>query len=504
MRITTKTFRNVSIALFLVVSLLVVGGFTQETKKLQQKPSSPYKGDEKAAVDSASVLLGPMKAPLNSTVKTPLNPSLREPVFRSGNKPAQSDEEMMDEEFAGVQKKRKKVTVDDDGPADYPDIQAALADVFNVPDGTDIEVMPGTYAGFIVDGRYDLKIKGKKGKKDDLNPEVIVTGSLLANTYRGDILLTIGVIDSIKIEISNFTVFAGNTDPHTIAYFNSTGKVKDNDVSGNTGNANPGNSIAVVGITSPGTVEVEHNFIHNYGKIGIWVNSWDKTAGVSVPSGIYAEIKHNTIVGTDFADYYRVQDGIQVIAGASAKIEDNNISLNFQTDGSYWTCDAILIQEAFEVETKKNKIYDNQMGITIQTYVTYAKLEDDDIEYNEWGIYTWNPVPSTIEVKKANCQYNEYGWVNWDTDGIVFEHCDLEKNMNGLNTNTYELLATTATFNHCKITKNTEYDVIQGPDQYWYYNPNPIWVTGRSNTLIFNKTKYDTYSNEGGGILIVN
>lgn len=483
MRITTKAFRNVSIAIFLIVSLLVVGGFAQETKKLKPKPSSPFKCEEKVAVNSAGILLGPMKAPLN--------PSLKEPTFRDRINPTQSYERQMDEELMGIQKKRKKVTVDDDiGLGDYSDIQEAINGEL---DGTDIEVMPGTYSGFTVVRRHDLKIKGKKGEKHDPGV-VIVTGSVepALVTYRGTDSLTIGVVESTKIEISGFIVQAGFTDPFTIAYFNSTGKVKNNEVSGNTGDGNPGNSIAAFGITSPGTVKIEHNFIHDYGKIGILVNSWDPTAGAYVSGGIYAEIKHNVIIGTDFIDYYRVQDGIQVTYGGSAKIEDNNISRNFQTGGSYWTCDGILITDAFEVETKKNKIYDNQMGITIQKYVTYAKLEDDDIEYNGWGIYTWNWIASIIEVKKAKIKQNEIGWINYDTDGIVFEHCHIEKNTYGLyDVGFYTgglILNPTATFNNCKITKNTDYDVIQ---------------RSSLNTLVFHKTKYDTYYNFGGGTLIV-
>ena len=163
----------------------------------------------------------------------------------------------------------KHITVDDDRPADYADIQAAID---SEPDGTEIRVAPGTYNGFLVDGRHNLKIEGEgKHNKGD----VIVTGSVSAATYKGTFPLTIGVKDSTKIEITGLTVQAGLTDPFTIAYFNSTGKVKNNEVSGNTGSSRPGNAIAVFGSSSPGTasVTIESNFIHHYGKIGILVNS---------------------------------------------------------------------------------------------------------------------------------------------------------------------------------------------------------------------------------------
>ena len=94
-----------------------------------------------------------------------------------------------------------------------------------------------------------------------------------------------------------------------------------------------------------------------------------------MPDGIHAKIKKNVIVGTDFADYYRVQDGIQINWGGSADIEDNDISRNFQTvvptidnpSGlTYWTCSGILLYGAHEVKAKHDDIYNNGRGITIR------------------------------------------------------------------------------------------------------------------------------------------
>lgn len=440
----TKLFSNLTLitlaAFFLIGSFSLQGVFAQEIKK--PRPSSPFLGAEKGEVN--------------------VSRSFQAHIAGSFKKDCPK----------GI-----KLVVDAvNGP--YFDIQSAIDAAL---DGDWIDVMPGTYKGFIVDGRNCLKIEAKT-KKSEI---VIVNESVSVTTYRDTYLLTIGVVESTDIEISHFTVQAGNKDPHTIAYFNSTGKVKHNDVGGNTGNANPGNGIAAFGISSPGTVIIEHNYVHDYGKIGILVNSWDPGIKSYVPGGIHAEIKHNTIVGTDFAGYYRVQDGIQVTYGGNADIEHNDISGNFQTGGSYWTCDGIMLYDAHQVKTKKNKLYNNKMGIAIQKYVNDVKLEDDDIKENEWGIYTWNWVPSAIEVKHAEIKENEYGWVNWDTDGIVFDHCKLEKNEIGMYASAWSTVNPTATFNHCKITKNTVTDVEHD-----------------SNTLIFHKTKYDTYVNYGGGILI--
>jgi hypothetical protein len=428
---------------FLIGSFLLLGSFAQEIKKPQERPlSSPVIDTEKDNV-VASISF---RAPIADTSKK---------ICPGG---------------------RKLVVDAVKGP--FITIQYAIN---AASDGDTIEVMPGTYPGFQVLSRRCLKIRAKPKKSQN----VIVNGSVTVPTYRGPYKTTIGVVDSTEIEISDFIVTAGITDPLTIAYFNSTGKVEHNSVSGNTGNANPGNGIAAFGIISPGTVEIEHNYIYDYGKIGILVNSWN--GYISVPGGIHAEIKHNTIVGTDFADLNRVQDGIQVTYGGSADIEDNNISGNFQTGGSYWTCDGIMAYDAHQVRTKENKIYNNQMGIAIQYYVYDAKFDHDDLEDNEWGLYTWNWVQSTIEVTHAKIKGNEYGWVNWDTNGIVFGHCDLEKNMFGLYASAYSTTNPTAYFNHCNITKNTDTDVMH-----------------ESNTLIFFKTKYDTYINLGGGILIEN
>ena len=182
-----------------------------------------------------------------------------------------------------------------------------------------------------------------------------------------------------------------------------------------------------------------------------------------------------------------MQDGIQVTYGGSAKIEKNDILNNFQTGGSYWTCDGTLLYDAHEVETKHNKIYNNRMGITIQNYVNNAKLDHDDINNNERGIYTCNSIPSTIKVKHAKIKENYYGLVNRGTDGIVFDHCYIEKNAFGIYASALGTENPTATFNHCKIKKNIDTD-----------------VTHYLNTLVFHKTKYDTYVNYGEGVLIEN
>ncbi|MBW2021183.1 MAG: right-handed parallel beta-helix repeat-containing protein, partial [Deltaproteobacteria bacterium] len=152
---------------------------------------------------------------------------------------------------------------------------------------------------------------------------------------------------------------------------------------------------------------------------------------------------------------------------------------------SRWTCDGIMLYDAEEVETKHNKIYDNDYGIAIQKYVNYAKLEHDDIKNNGWGIYTYNWIASTILVKHAKIKENEYGWINWDTDGITFEKCHIEKNEVGFYASAWSTTNPTAVFSDCKIVKNTVMDVEHD-----------------SNTLIFTKVKYDTYLNNGGGVLI--
>ena len=381
--------------------------------------------------------------------------------------------------MCGNETTSNKVTVDDDGDADYNNIQDAID---NEPDGTKIKVLPGSYNGFVVNGRNNLKIEAKRKSGEN----VIVTGSSLVETYAGTFSVTIGVIDSKNIEISKFTVIAGLTDQLTIAYFDSTGKVKGNDVGGNIdASGPPGNAIAAFGITSPGTVTIEKNYVHDYGRIGILVNGWKPGTG-SIMDGIHAKIKKNTIVGTDYADSNRRQDGIQVYCGGSADIEHNDISENYQTGGTLGN--GIYIQQAYQVRTKHNKIYKNFNGINIFKYVYNAKLNHDNIKDNsKVGIYSygwWGG--SVIEVKHAKVEGSVYGMINYFTDGIVFEKCKFNKNNYGIlhGGSPYN---STATFNKCKITKNIVYDILQGH---------------LLNTLILHKTKYDTIYNMGGGTLI--
>ena len=435
MRFSFKMLLMVLTVFFLIGLLSLQGVFAQEIKT--PRPSNPFLGEEEGAINSSRSIQANI-AQGNCT-------------------------------------KGKKLVVDAvNGP--YFDIQSAID---AAPNDTRIKVMPGTYPGFTVRDKNCLKIEGETEESEN----VIVTGSISISTYRGIYSLTIGVVNSTNIEISHLTVQAGNTDPFSIAYFNSTGEVGYNDVGGNTDNPNPGNSIAAFGIDSPGTVIIEHNYIHDYGKIGILVNSWDGLAGV--PNGIHAEIKYNTIIGTDFAVSNRVQDGIQVTYGGSADIEHNDISENFISGGSLWTCDGIMLYDAYQVKTKNNKIYNNDYGIAIQKYVFDVKLEDDDINNNGWGLYTYNWEPSIIVVEGADIKENEYGWVNWDTDGIVFENCHLKENEFGMYASAWDTINPTARFNDCFITENLVIDVEHD-----------------SNTLFFHNTVYGTYANYGGGILI--
>ena len=383
--------------------------------------------------------------------------------------------------MCGNETTTNKVTVDDDGDADYYNIQDAID---NEPDGTKIKVFPGSYNGFVVNGRNNLKIEAKRKSGEN----VIVTGSSLVETYAGTFSVTIGVIDSKNIEISKFTVIAGLTDQLTIAYFDSTGKVKGNDVGGNIdASGPPGNAIAAFGITSPGTVTIEKNYVHDYGRIGILVNGWKPGTG-SIMDGIHAKIKKNTIVGTDYAASNRRQDGIQVYCGGSADIEHNDISKNFLTVGNNNYGNGIYIQQAYQVNTKNNKIYNNMIGINIFKFVNNAKLNHDNIKDNSFaGIRTYGWLGgSVVEVKNTNVKGSEYGLINYFTDGLVFNKCKFKENSYGI-FHGGSPSGSTATFNKCKITKNTIYDIMQGHFL---------------NTLILHKTNYDTYFNMGGGSLI--
>ena len=125
MKLPFKIFLKAFTVVFLVGSLLVLGGFAQEIKKL--KPS-PFLGAEKGQTLTFMQL--------------------------------QSN-------FAKVSKKEcpkgNKLVVDAvEGP--YFDIQSAIAAAF---EGDKIEVMPGIYPGFFVVDKNCIEIKGKKDKKND-------------------------------------------------------------------------------------------------------------------------------------------------------------------------------------------------------------------------------------------------------------------------------------------------------------------------------------------------
>ena len=354
----------------------------------------------------------------------------------------QSNSFQTNEAVNRIEKKRNKVTVDDDGPADYSSIQAAID---GEPDGTDIEVMPGTYSGFIVNGRSDLKIKGvkdKKSKKNDSSPvSVMSKPELIIDEKGGDCAsvglwgeypipggrctLSVAIIDSINIDCDGIKV---DCSDHPIVSENSFGiaciessvKVKNCEITGNTIFPHS-RSIGVFGTNSVGTVIIEQNYIHSYGEKGIFVDATDPETGEFIPGGCHAVIKGNYIEGTALVTPNRLQLGIVVKNGASATITDNIIEGNRTTGGSDYLSAGLQVVNAFNVETNKNEYTNNQVGIAIGQYVDYALFNGDYISSNDWGIYIWVPIPSTIEVKKTLFENNRFGTYCKYTAGLVFE-----------------------------------------------------------------------------------
>jgi len=69
---------------------------------------------------------------------------------------------------------------------------------------------------------------------------------------------------------------------------------------------------------------------------------------------------------------------------------------------------------------------------------------------------------STIEVEHAKIRKNQYGWVNFDSDGIICDRCQLKENTYGIYTDAAGTENPAAAMNHCRIEKNTDFDVVPG------------------------------------------
>ena len=100
---------------------------------------------------------------------------------------------------------------------------------------------------------------------------------------------------------------------------------------------------------------VVDSVIYNYQKAGIVIN------GSATYTHTYADIRGNSITGAGAVDYI-AQNGVQVSRGASATIEDNEISDNDYTPKDTLAC-GVLYFDADGVRADRNFFRDNERNV---------------------------------------------------------------------------------------------------------------------------------------------
>lgn len=192
----------------------------------------------------------------------------------------------------------------------------------------------------------------------------------------------------ISEEYSGVTVTADVHDSNNYGIFNNGNVFIEDSEIYNIGNHvgtnyNPNGvqtGIAIYFFDATGSIKNSH--IHDYQKGGIAIN------GVSE-----ANVSGNVIGGFDSVSFI-AQNGIQFGYGATGEVLRNEVSGNWYT-GAGWSSTGILLFETSNVTVSQNKIYDNQVGIGIETWYWYVQSASDNLLFNnhiynsDWGITAW-------------------------------------------------------------------------------------------------------------------
>jgi hypothetical protein len=286
----------------------------------------------------------------------------------------------------------------------FVDIQPAV----DAADGNSIYVQDGNYSPFTVDGKTNLTVTSAS--------TVTVEGVQSVATAYLDRDCVVFVKDSVNIVLQDLNIEGNglgtiNAKSYGVIYENSSGRIKDCNVSPNT----VGDMSATgIGIWDGSELNVDPTLIHNFGRIGIFIYN-----------GCDVEVLDSEIVGQVYNDGNLVNYGIEV-EGAWGSDDPNTASrvaikrnVIYNCDNTdtevKWGSSAILINGWLEymaaadstVTVVDNDIYNSYSGIyaikSSSSRATLNNIYDNrvsgvesapahdgstvvfDAEYNWWG-----------------------------------------------------------------------------------------------------------------------
>ena len=252
--------------------------------------------------------------------------------------------------------------------AAYETISAALSAAS--PHDT-IEVCPAVYAEqltitkpVVVRG-IATQISNNEVNRVTIRPTLTGSGSIAAIT----------IVNTSDVVLENLAVDAGNNDINgcstsvsAIHYFNASGTVRENAISG----AHPrsvctsflGNGFGVLVDTDgtkrgPFRVLVEHNSIHDYARDGVWV----------MGSAVFAEVIGNSISGVGPSSG-SLQWGVLIFNGAFGLVKGNVISEGL--------CGTLEFSDCFALRSE---------GIVLRIAADGTVVEDNVITNAQFGIF---------------------------------------------------------------------------------------------------------------------
>jgi nitrous oxidase accessory protein NosD len=260
---------------------------------------------------------------------------------------------------------------------------ATISDAVNAAaPGDEIDICPALYAEQLLITK-PLTLRGIRVDDTLLAPAVPVNRVLLQPSTLQDlgglgVEAVITVMNTQNVTIENLAIDARNNNVSTCApgladihYFNASGNIKNDAISGaQLTNPKgcvaifPGNGFGVlVDSDQPGPfhVSVEHNSIHDYTKDGIQAT----TAGVTL------EVRDNTISGAGPSGGFSFQFGVFLVNGAAGAIERNVITEGLCGTLSYSDClnqrsEGVTLRAAGDgTVVSDNVITDAQSGIFI-------------------------------------------------------------------------------------------------------------------------------------------
>lgn len=281
----------------------------------------------------------------------------------------------------------------------YTTIQAAVDAARR---GDEIVVADGTYPEEVTfrDNKDNITLRAENPLTAIIEAPATVTGSQAIVSIEG----------AKKVTVRGFTITGpaqqANGLLYGVAVFDGgSATIKDNLITSIQNNPLSGSQLGigvlVYGVGRRATADIEGNTIDDYQKGGVLVFGPKADA----------EVSDNVITGTG-ATPLIAQNGVEVSTGASAEIEDNQISGNEYTGTQATFAAGILLTAAGRVTVSDNHLFENTVGV--------AAFSTNGVTIS--GNHVFNNRADGIQLAGVdrgfvtdNCVYDN------DADGIVLD-----------------------------------------------------------------------------------